>query len=505
MVLSKEVQKEKKVEMVPKFRFAPSPSGGLHIGTARTALFNWLAARGMNGRLILRIEDTDIKRSDRRYEASIIDDLKWLGISWDEFYRQSERIEIYQKYANRLLNEGKAYMCFCSPERLENLREKLQSEGKMSMYDNKCRNLTEEEIEKNLREGKKFTIRFKVEERKIAFNDLIRGYIEFSSEVIGDFIIIKSNGMPSYNFAVVIDDSEMEITHVLRGEDHITNTARQILLFESIGYKIPFFAHLSMILGKDGSKLSKRHGATTIGQFKEMGYLSEAVSNYLSILSWSPKDEEEIFRLADIVSKFRISDISKSPAIFDLGKLNWMNGIYIRKKTIEELTGLCIPFLIKKKVVEKNELKNKKVILKIRKCVDTFKNKLKVISEFPDYVKNLFKDKVESYSDEAVEILKLETSLRVLKFFLKELEFKLKSCSNEEEIDLNEEESRKIINIVGEELRKYKIKGRFLYMPIRASLTGKTHGPELPKIISILGPKSCMQRVNQTLEYLKNN
>ena len=505
MILSKEVQKEKKVEMVPKFRFAPSPSGGLHIGTARTALFNWLAARSMNGRLILRIEDTDIKRSNRRYEASIIDDLRWLGIDWDEFYRQSERIEIYQKYANRLLNEGKAYMCFCSPERLENLRKKLQSEGKMSMYDNKCRNLGEEEIEKNLRDGKKFTIRFKVGEGNIAFGDLIRGYIKFSSEVIGDFIIIKSDGTPSYNFAVVVDDSEMKITHVLRGEDHITNTARQILLFESIGYEIPFFAHISMIMGKDGSKLSKRHGATTIGQFRELGYLSEAFSNYLSMLSWSPKDEEEIFSMADIVGKFRISDISKGPAIFDSDKLNWMNGIYIRKKTIEELNGLCTPFLINKNVIEENDLENKNVVLKVRKCVDAFKDRLKVLSEFPDYVKNLFEEKVDSYSDEATKILKLGTSSRVLKLFLKELEFKLKSCSDKEDIDLNEEESRNIINIVGGKLRKYKIKGKFLYMPLRASLTGKTHGPELPKVISILGPKNCIQRVNQTLEYLEND
>ena len=223
--------------MTPRFRFAPSPTGSLHIGTARTALFNWLAAKSMGGKLILRIEDTDIKRSSAAYEKSIIKDLRWLGLDWDEFYRQSERTAIYKRSACRLLDENKAYRCFCPPERLESLKKTQYADGEISKYDNRCRNLTGAEIEKNLKQGKKFAVRFRVEDgMEIAFSDLIRGKISFKSEVIGDFIILKSDNTPSYNFAVVVDDSDMGITHILRGEDHITNTARQILLFRSLGF-----------------------------------------------------------------------------------------------------------------------------------------------------------------------------------------------------------------------------------------------------------------------------
>jgi len=492
--------------MTAVFRFAPSPTGGLHIGTARTALFNWVAARSMEGKLILRIEDTDIKRSSRVYEESIMVDLKWIGLDWDEFYRQSERIKIYQEYAYKLLNQSKAYRCFCTPERLEKLKASQYAAGKMSKYDNRCRNLSSAEIEKNLNEGKQFVIRFKVEGgREITFNDLIRGEINFKSDVIGDFIIIKSDGTPSYNFAVVVDDGDMKITHVLRGEDHLTNTARQILLFESLGFKLPFFAHLSMILGEDGTKLSKRHGATTISQFRNKGYLAEAVANYLSILSWSPGDGEEIFNIRDILGKFKIQDISKSPAIFDLNKLNWINGIYIRKKTAGELARLCIPYLIKEKVIDKKDLEHKKVIDKILKGVKAFQDNLKVLSDFSFYIKDYLSDKIANYTKEAIEILKWDTSRIVLQHFLKELEGSVKTFDNNLDIDLNEEKAKELINTVGKELKELKIKGKYLYMPIRASITGKTHGPELPEVISILGLKNCIQRTKQTLEYMKSN
>src|SRR4030043_2381850 len=311
----------------------------------------------------------------------------------------------------------------------------------MSKYDGQCRELDDAEVEKKLKEGIPFAIRCKVEDRsEITFCDLIRGEISFSPEVIGDFIIIKSDGTPSYNFAVVVDDSDMKITHVLRGEDHITNTARQILLFENLGLKLPFFAHLSMILGGDGSKLSKRHGATTVSQFREEGYLAEAMSNYLSILSWSPGDEEEIFSIRDIPYKFKILSISKSPAVFDMDKLKWINGIYIRRKTSGELSVLCAPYLIKDKIINTKDMENK-----------------------------------------------------------------WKSFDNSADMDFNEEQSKELIGFIGENLKEQKIKGRFLYMPIRVSLTGKTHGPELQKVISMLGLENCIKRVKQTLEYIKSN
>jgi nondiscriminating glutamyl-tRNA synthetase len=492
--------------MIPRFRFAPSPTGGLHIGTARTALFNWLAARSMGGKLILRIEDTDVKRSSVAYEKSIIEDLKWLGLDWNEFYRQSERIKLYQGFASKLLDENEAYRCFCTPERLKNLKESQYAEGRMSKYDNRCRGLSSAEIEKNLKESMPFAIRFKVSGGKeITFCDLIRGEINFSSEVIGDFIIIKSDGTPSYNFAAAVDDGDMKITHVLRGEDHITNTARQILLFKSLGFAPPSFAHLSMILGRDGSKLSKRQGATTVSQFRKEGYLAEALVNYLSILSWAPAEGEEIFSAGDILGKFRISDISRSPAIFGVDKLNWMNGIYIRKKTAEELAELCTPYLIKEKIINKKDVGNEKVMGEIIKGVDAFKDNLKVLSDFPLHMKDFFREKIAGYSKEADEILKQDTSEAVLQAFLEALKSEWKSFDNNPDIDFNEEQSKKLIGKVGENLKISKIKGKFLYMPIRVSLTGKTHGPELPKVISILGLKNCIQRVNQTLEYIKNS
>jgi len=492
--------------MIPRFRFAPSPTGGLHIGTARTALFNWLAARSMKGKLILRIEDTDVKRSSMTYEKSIIEDLKWLGLDWDEFYRQSERINIYQKFASRLLDEGKAYRCFCSPKRLEDLKESQYAAGKMSKYDGQCRELDDAEVEKKLKEGVPFAIRFKVaDDREIIFRDLIRGEISFKSEVIGDFIIIKSDRTPSYNFAVVVDDRDMKITHVLRGEDHITNTARQILLFESLGLDLPSFAHFSMILGRDGSKLSKRHGSTTISQFREEGYLAEALANYLSILSWSPEEGQEIFSLGDILDKFKISDISKSPAIFDVDKLNWINGIYIRKKSDRELAELCIPYLISGKIIDKKDTENENIMDKILKGVNAFRDNLKVLADFPLYMKDFFKEKIMDYSKDADEILKLETSKTVLETFLEILKSESKSFDNSQDMDFNEDQGKEIINRAGEQLKKSNIKGKYLYMPIRISITGKTHGPELPKVISILGLENCIQRVNQTLEYIKNS
>src|SRR4030042_5861115 len=492
--------------MIPRFRFAPSPTGGLHIGTARTALFNWLTARSMGRKLILRIEDTDVKRSSVTCEKSIIEEFKWVGLDWDEFYRQSERINIYQEFSQKLLDEDKAYRCFCTPERLENLKESQYAEGKMSKYDNRCRKLSSVEIEKNLKEGMDFAIRFKVEDRsEITFCDLIRGEISFSPEVIGDFIIIKSDGTPSYNFAVVVDDGDMKITHVLRGEDHITNTARQILLFNSLGLGLPSFAHFSMILGRDGSKLSKRHGATTISQFREEGYLAEALVNYLSILSWAPEEGQEIFSLGDILDKFKISDISKSPAIFDVDKLNWINGIYIRKKSDSGLVELCIPYLISEKIIDKKDTVNEKIMYKILKGVNAFKDNLKVLGDFPVYMKDFFEEKITDYSKDTDEILKLETSKTGLETFLEMLKSEYKSFDNDPDMDFNEDQGKEIINRAGEQLKNSNIKGKYLYMPIRISITGKTHGPELPKVISILGLENSIQRVNQTLEYIKKS
>ncbi len=487
-----------------RFRFAPSPTGGLHIGTARTALFNWLAARSLDGDFVLRIEDTDLKRSSKEYEKSIINDLKWLGLDWDEFYRQSERLELYRSEAKRLLEKGKAYMCFCSTERLKALKDKLVLEGKPLGYDNKCRNLSKDEIQENLKENKEYVIRYKIDPGEIVFNDLIRGEIKFSSNVISDFVLIKSDGTPSYNFAVVVDDNDMKITHILRGEDHITNTARQILLFKSFGYFIPQFAHLPMILGKDGSKLSKRHGSTSISEFREDGYLAEAIANYLSLLSWAPRDGQEVFFIQDILKKFKINEISRNPAIFDLAKLNWLNGMHIRKKTDAELFGLLKPFLANSSFLEEKDLINQHTEKKVLKCINAFKDSLKTLKDFNGLVEEFFSDNVKEYTPEALDILKIQSSKIVIeKFKLKLINIEcLKGnlTNSFKKNDIDELEAKNLINELVAELKDEKIAGKNLYMPIRAALTGKTHGPELPKIISILGIEGCKKRLEQTVK-----
>src|SRR5690554_2725222 len=321
-----------------RLRFPPSPTGKIHIGNMRTALFNWLWARKNKGTLVLRIEDTDQERSTKEFEDIIIQEMQWLGLDVDEGigvggeygpYRQSERVDIYREYADKLLKEGKAYYCYCTPEELQAMREEAARKGEMPRYNQHCRHLTEEELEEYKRAGRKPVIRIKMpdEAREIVINDLIRGEIRFSTDVLDDFIIFKSDGMPTYNFAVVIDDALMKITQVIRGEDHLSNTPKQILLYEAMGFDIPEFAHLPLILDENKAKLKKRSDsdAVYIGEYRERGYLPEALFNFLALLGWSAKDDQEIMTREEIVSHFNISDINKSSAVFDIEKLNWMN------------------------------------------------------------------------------------------------------------------------------------------------------------------------------------
>lgn len=538
------MSKEKNIS--PRFRFAPSPTGGLHIGTARTGLFNWLAAKSMDARLILRIEDTDLKRSNKVFEESIIADLRWLGLDWDEFYRQSDRLDIYIKSANKMLQEGKAYRCFCTPQRLEEIKNAQYLQGEMSKYDNRCRDLTDDEISVKISNGLPFAIRFKVPKEEIVFKDMIRDEIRFNSDVFGDFVIMKSDNTPSYNFGVVIDDSDMNISHVLRGEDHITNTARQIMLFESIGARLPAFGHLSMILGKDGAKLSKRHGSQTITEFKQEGYLSDALSNYLALLSWSPRDSKEIFNIVDIAKSFNISDISKSPAIFDIDKLSWINGNHIREKSVEDIYSLVMPFVAggggvtctsgkesgstdasetdsetahtsgiesetrhtsesesvtahtsatDSEVTHTSGTPDKDDLTRLKRGADVFREKMRLLTDFNVLMKDYMADSVESISSEASEVLGTPESGIVISFLLKEL-LKLKEDNDFDGIEeFDELLCREIISKLAEILKAKNIKGKMLYMPVRAALTGQVHGPELPKLMSILGPDRCILRL----------
>jgi glutamyl-tRNA synthetase len=346
---------------IPRVRFAPSPTGLLHVGNARTALYNWLFARRSGGAFILRIEDTDLERSEAQHETQLMEDLHWLGIDWDEGpgtilepdqgefgpYRQSERLEIYAEHTERLLAEGKAYRCFCTSEELEAERAQAAAEQRTQIYSGRCRSLDPETIAKNIAEGKPYAVRLRIENTPLRFHDLVRGPVEFASETVSDPVLVRSAsgvsaGIPVYNYAVVIDDALMQITHVIRGDDHISNTPKQVAIYHAFGWPIPKFAHLSTILGADRERLSKRHGATSINTFRQMGYLPEAMFNYLALLGWGAEDgKTETFTKAELIRAFSIERVTPSPAIFDFDKLNWLNRHYLKQADPERVAKLA--------------------------------------------------------------------------------------------------------------------------------------------------------------------
>ena len=339
-----------------RLRFAPSPTGQLHVGNARTALFNWLLAAGQGGTFILRIEDTDLERSSRESEQAILEDLRWMGLDWTEGieaggdhgpYRQTERLHMYRAYAVELLSSGAAYHCFCSAEQLEADRQAALAAGRPPKYAGRCRSLSRDEARRRIDGGEKAVIRFRVPEghRDIVFNDLVRGEVRFSTEVIGDPVLVRSDGIPAYNYAVVIDDALMEITHVIRGEDHISNTPRQLLLYEAFGWRPPIFAHVSLVMGPDHSPLSKRHGATSVAEFRARGYLPEALTNYLALIGWSPGADEEVLPISELATRFRIEDVGHSAGVFDVEKLAWVNRHYLKAAAPARLAQLAIPYL----------------------------------------------------------------------------------------------------------------------------------------------------------------
>ena len=347
--------------LIPRVRFAPSPTGLLHVGNARTALYNWLFARRTGGLFFLRIEDTDLERSEARYETQLIEDLHWLGLNWDAGpgaieepdtgdhgpYRQSERLHIYAEHTERLLAEGKAYRCFCTPEELEAERTKAAAKHSPQVYSGRCRNLDLETIRRNLAEGKHFAVRLKIEDHPLRFHDIVRGPVEFAAETVSDPVLVRSAsgvsaGVPVYNYVVTIDDALMGITHVIRGDDHISNTPKQVAIYEAFGWPVPEFAHLSTILGADHERLSKRHGATSVSTFRQMGYLPEAVANYLALLGWGAEDgKTETFTLAELIPLFSIERVTPSPAVFDFDKLNWLNRHYIKQADPERIAKLA--------------------------------------------------------------------------------------------------------------------------------------------------------------------
>jgi len=476
-------------------RFAPSPTGHLHIGGARTALFNYLFAKRYGGKFILRIEDTDLERSSIESEKVIIESLRWLGIEWDEGvevggpygpYRSTERVDIYKKYVDVLFEKGYAYYCYCTEEELEAQRQELLSKGQMPRYLGKCRNLTEDQKRRFEQEGRKPTVRFKVPEGvKIVVHDLVRGDVEFLSDDIGDFVIVKSDGIPTYNFAVVIDDHLMKISHVIRGEEHLSNTPRQILIYNALGFELPQFAHVSLILGKDRTKMSKRHGSTWVEQYRDQGYLKEGLINFLALLGWSPPEDREIFDMEYLIENFSLERVSKNPAIFDIDKLNYINSQHIKLKSLDELTQMCIPYFVEAGYIKEDEAKSKFEWLK--KIVKSVYEGLDYLSQIKDRVDIFFNNEVKIEEDEAKEVLKWDHVKDLINVF-------------ENKIRQMNELTPEAIKLLFKEIQKETgYKGKNLFMPIRVALTGKTHGPELVEIIEIVGKENILKR----LEFFK--
>lgn len=485
--------------MTVRVRFAPSPTGPLHIGGARSALFNYLFAAGRGGTFILRIEDTDLERSSRESEKDIINALRWLGIEWNEGieaggqngpYRQTERLDIYKEYTRKLVEKGYAYYCYCSEEELENERQELIARGETPRYRGKCRCLTEEQRLALEAEGRKPVVRFRVPEgEQIVIDDLVRGKVAFDSEGIGDYIIVKSDGIPTYNFAVVIDDMLMGITHVIRGEEHLSNTPRQVLIYKALGIPAPEFAHISLILNNEGRKMSKRDGDTAVIDYYRKGYLPEAVVNFVALLGWSPAGEQEFFTLEELKKEFSLERVSKSPAVFDLNKLNHINAHYIKESSDERLAELVLPFLREAGLFVSEELGSED-----RKWINGFvgavKEKVSNLREMKDYVRYFYGTEVDEPEQEARAVLKGETVPRVLALFKEKI-------ANAEELDVSRAKA-----ILKEITKELKLKGKDVFMPVRIALTGQMHGPDLDRIISLLGKDNIFKRLEKTEEYI---
>ncbi len=483
-----------------RVRFAPSPTGPLHIGGARSALFNWLFARHYGGTMVVRIEDTDLERSTLEYEKMILDSLRWLGLDWDEGigaggesgpYRQQERLEIYHPYIEKLLQAGHAYHCYCSEEELESERASLLAEGEMVRYLGKCRDLTAKQRDDFCAAGKKPAVRFRAPEgRLIVVDDLVRGRVEFESDGMGDFIIVKSDGIPTYNFAVVLDDALMGITHILRGEEHLSNTPRQLVLYEALGFSVPAFAHISLILGEDRSKMSKRHGATSVVQYREQGYLPEALVNFLALLGWSPPGEQEIFTMDELVELFSLERVSKSPAVFNFEKLKWMSSHYIRQEQPERIVVLCLPHLQQAGLVPENVTEERRAWL--TQVVIAVREHLEYAAQITELVKIFFGDAadVDGADDEAAQVLALETTPAVIKAFRE------KALTH---TSWDGETARQLLKEVGKELG---VKGKPLFMAVRVAVSGQVHGPDLNTLLVLLGPALVARRLENTLSRL---
>ncbi len=468
-----------------RVRFAPSPTGHLHVGGARTALFNWLFAKGTGGTYVLRIEDTDIARSTAESERAVLEDLAWLGLSWDEGpdvggergpYRQSERLDIYREHAERLVEEGKAFRCYCTDEELDGKRKRARAEERVPQYDGTCRNLTAEDEEALRREGRVPSVRLYGPTDDVTVSDLVRGDVEFGKEMMGDFIIMRSDGRPTYNFAVVVDDALMEITHVIRAEDHLTNTMRQIMVYEALGYDPPVFAHVSLIVDKDRSKLSKRRGATSVAEFREEGILPGALVNYLALLGWSHPEGRDVLARGELVESFSLERVSPSAAAFDEDKLLWINSHHIREEPLDTVVGLARPLVEAAGYDEPDDARFRGIVELVREGINRLTDLPREIAFFYDGRYEVEEDARGPLSGDGAAALFGALAARL----------------EGDDGPLEADGFTAILKGVGKEQGR---KGRDLYMPVRAALTGRTHGPSLGSIAALLGRERVIARL----------
>jgi nondiscriminating glutamyl-tRNA synthetase len=479
-----------------RVRYAPSPTGHLHIGNARTALFNYLFARNKGGKFIIRIEDTDKKRNIAGGEESQLKYLKWLGMDWDESvdvggeygpYRQSERNDIYETYYKQLVETGHAYKCYCTEEELEAEREVQTERGETPHYSGKCRHLTDDERRQYEAEGRQPSLRIAVPEGKTyTFDDMVKGAVSFESEGMGDWVIAKKDRTPTYNFAVAIDDHLMEISHVLRGDDHISNTPKQLMVYEALGWEPPVFGHMTLIVNESRKKLSKRDESIIqfIEQYEELGYLPEALLNFITLLGWSPAGEEELYSKEEFIEIFDANRLSKSPALFDKQKLTWMNNQYMKKIEVDRVLELALPHLIK--AGRLGESLTDEEHNWTRSLVALLQEKMSFGAEIVELSDMFFREDAV-YEEDAKEILTGETVPEVLRAFSHELD-QLDSFR----ADGIKAAMKAVQKSTGQ-------KGKNLFMPIRAAVTGQTHGPDLPQAIELLGKAKVQNRINKII------
>ncbi|MFC0525689.1 glutamate--tRNA ligase [Pontibacillus salicampi] len=483
-----------------RVRYAPSPTGHLHIGNARTALFNYLYARRFDGKFVIRIEDTDEKRNVAGGEQSQMEFLKWLGIDWDESidldggygpYRQMERLDLYQNYIDELLDKGLAYKCYMTEEELEEEREAQRARGEVPMYSGAHRDLTADQRAALEAEGRQPSIRIRVPaNHTYTFEDMVRGEITFQSSDFGDWVIQKKNGTPTYNFAVAVDDYLMDITHVLRGEEHIPNTPKQMMVYEAFGWTPPQFGHMALILNEQRKKLSKRdeHILQFIGQYEKLGYLPEALFNFITLLGWSPVGEEEIFTRSQLIDIFDPDRLASSPAVFDPQKLKWINNQYIKASDLDRVVDMALPHLVEADRLPKDMSQEQKDWA--RELISLYQEQMNYAAEIVELTELFFRQEID-YGEEAMEVLRGEQVPEVLDSFSRKLA----------ELEAFEPDHiKKAVKAVQKETGH---KGKKLFMPIRVATTGETHGPELPNAIHLLGIDTVQARLTSALRQLE--